>query len=390
MAQALLEGYPTSGRMKTAVDTHLNPVLKTLGMREIRANPDTDKVYAASLDGTQVENWLDDLHAGLVAETPDTETVWGLEKSQSKFLRAITTTLKQAAPGGMAEDYAALVRALPVLTHWVQGMRLAMKMRPAPEDYKRVKEHLAMYVANKLLLWEGSNTWYDNECLYVMGQLHEKWGSLRLVSQEGMEAWQKKLNEVLRLSNSFANAGAIPKDVKRKGQAATDAYMHKRAADKPSSAQWVFEQAMLQQHAYMADTHAAREFLRKQGRVISWQQFVIYWRRYMVCAAMRCRLRARARCGLGCVQVNVEGGTRTTRLGRKAPPLKHVPRAPAGYHAGLLKDHYAYYAPVQLSAADLAENERRYQEREGRRERYAACEAGTKLYELELLDDRTV
>jgi hypothetical protein len=82
----------------------------------------------------------------------------------------------------------------------------------------------------------------------------------------------------------------------------------------------------------------------------------------MVCAAMRCRLRARAKCGLGCVQVNVEGGTRTTRLGRKAPPLKHVPRA-----------------PVQLSAADVAENERRHQEREGRRERYAACEAGRKL-----------
>ena len=32
---------------------------------------------------------------------------------------------------------------------------------------------------------------------------------MRLVSQEGMEAWQKKLNEVLRMGNGFANAGAI-------------------------------------------------------------------------------------------------------------------------------------------------------------------------------------
>ena len=52
-----------------------------------------------------------------------------------------------------------------------------------------------------------------------------------------MEAWQKQLNEVLRMGNGFANAGAVPKKVKRKGKHAVEEYKSKRAADKPSSAQ---------------------------------------------------------------------------------------------------------------------------------------------------------
>ena len=68
-----------------------------------------------------------------------------------------------------------------------------------------------------------------------MARLHEKWGSLRLVSQEGMEAWQKKLNEVLRLSNGYANAGAIPKAIKRQGEKAVKQYMKERGQDRPSA-----------------------------------------------------------------------------------------------------------------------------------------------------------
>eukprot|EP00966_Prymnesium_polylepis_P014522 335261-Prymnesium_polylepis.1 len=102
-----------------------------------------------------------------------------------------------------------------------------------------------------------------------------------------METWQKKLNEVLRLSN------AIPKSVIKKGKAAKEEYLRDRAAGKPSSAQWVFEQAMLQQHSYLADTHKARDQLRSAGRIIDDKRLTVYWQRYMVCAAIRCRLRAR-------------------------------------------------------------------------------------------------
>jgi len=64
---------------------------------------------------------------------------------------------------------------------------LALRYKPLKSDYGEVKKELALYFASKLRHWPGSNTWYDNECLHIIGYLHEKWGSLRLVSQEGME-----------------------------------------------------------------------------------------------------------------------------------------------------------------------------------------------------------
>ena len=55
-------------------------------MREIRANPETDKVYAASMDGTQVEHWIADLCAAF-KKPMDVTTVWGLSTCESAFLR---------------------------------------------------------------------------------------------------------------------------------------------------------------------------------------------------------------------------------------------------------------------------------------------------------------
>ena len=65
--------------------------------------------------------------------------------------------------------YRSLVGSLTVLRLWAEGLGLALKYKPDVEDYSRVKELLALYVAEKLLRWPKSNTWYDNECMYVMG-----------------------------------------------------------------------------------------------------------------------------------------------------------------------------------------------------------------------------
>eukprot|EP00966_Prymnesium_polylepis_P281673 6508647-Prymnesium_polylepis.1 len=139
-AVAPLEDYPKSGRTKTAVDKHLNPALKGLNMREVRSNPDTEKVYPASLDGTQVENWLDDLYDGLVKNDPDVVSEWGLASCESSFLRGVTKAMQDS---NKREDYNEVVRALPVLRYWVQGMRLALRMKPDPDDYVHVQEYLA-------------------------------------------------------------------------------------------------------------------------------------------------------------------------------------------------------------------------------------------------------
>ena len=91
----ILAAYPTDGNMKACVDTHLNPRLATLGMRQIKTNADTKKVYAAAMDGTQVESFVEDLHRGLVEEEPDVEPdSYGLTASKSLFLRGVAKTFE--------------------------------------------------------------------------------------------------------------------------------------------------------------------------------------------------------------------------------------------------------------------------------------------------------
>lgn len=174
-----------------------------------------------------------------------------------------------------------------------------------------------------------------------------------------MEAWQKQLNEVLRMGNGFANAGAVPKKVKRKGKHAVEEYKSKRAADKPSSAQWVYEQSLLKQHAHMRDTVVARDLLQKEKKKVSWDDYSKYWCRYMVCAAMRCRLLARVRMG--------KQRAPTTARERLAVAAAEKPK---GYYKQMLTDYHAYYAPVELTADDLEEDEKRRQERSARRKRW--------------------
>jgi len=274
-AQPLLEAYPNTGAVQEAVNgkrddggLNLNDTLEDIGMGKIRTNADTKEVYAASLDGTDVENWIIDLYAALVNadESHLLEEDWGLMKSKSKF-------------------------------------------KPRTEDYDKVKEELALYFSSKMLLW--------------------------------------------------------PKDVKEAGQAAVDAYMIKRKDAIPSSAQWVYEQAMLQQHAYTHDVLSARDELRREGKLIEWADFVDYWRRYMVCAAMRCRLRARSRRGVGGAVVS----------GKYV--LKQQRPAPAGnLYAKLLADHKAYWASVDeyLTAEDLGDMEKARQQRRLRRLRFCGVE----------------
>ena len=341
-SQDLCEVLPHDGEVESAVKTHLNPTLEEIGIGAIRKNPDTDKCYAFSLDGSTVERFIQNLE--------QEESIQG-----SSFLQAVERTFQELGPS-KAGDLARFKERLGVLRHWRQGFRLALRYKPLEGDYAAVKRELALYFGAKMLTWPESNTWYDNECLYIIGYMHERWGSLRLVSQEGMEAWQKKLNEVLRLGNGFANAGAIPLTVIQAGEAAKCAYMAKRAEDKPSSAKWIYEQAMLQQHAYMNDTIVDMNDLEEQGKKISWMRYVTYWRRYMVCAAMRCRLRARVL-------------RRATRLDAQGASVR---RAPDGLYATLLKEHRDYWADVDmyLSATDLDANELRKQRRRLRQKRY--------------------
>ena len=370
---------PHRARVESLVKNILNPVLRALGMRALSLNPDakTPTLYPISMDGNGVEYWLEDLAAGLVNYTT---AAYGLKSSNSAFLRAVARTYESL---DMSDEYRDFCRSLPMLGHWVNGMRAAMKMKPVVEkdvngnvvrdDYAVVKRELALYVCKKLELWPGRITWYDHMCLSVLGEMMEKWGSLRLVSQEGMEAWQKKLNEILRLNNGFANAGAIPKAIKAQGEGKVKEYMEARAKDKPSPARWVFEQGLIQQHAYLVDVERVRDSLERAGRTCQWQTLVKYWRRYIVCAALRCRLRARMLVGKWQFDAGA-GKIKENRAESRADRLQDRRVTPCRtFYAALLDAHREYFRDVgsELTADDLDEKEKRRQTRRIRRVAYA-------------------
>ena len=178
---ANLANYATRSNVKRAFDEHLNTALGKLGVKKIWKNIETGATGAVSFDGPAVQSWIGDLHAGLVATQPDLQTAWGLKKSESRFLRGLARALEQL---GAVGDYNELLRCLPMLTDYAIGMTSALQMRPTERDYDLVDKHLPRYVVGKLVLWEGSNTWYDNHMLYAVPHMMRQWGSLRLVSQE--------------------------------------------------------------------------------------------------------------------------------------------------------------------------------------------------------------
>lgn len=357
--QALLEKVPTDSAVADAVEKSLNVALKAISLNcEIRTNRDTKKVYPISLDGTAVEKLLDDLDGMLLDKDNnalDLDADWALTASKSKLVAAIAATYKELSDE-WKPAYGRLIAALPMIGHWQRGMSKAMLMRPERGDHELVKEHMALYVVEKLRWLQNTVSWYDAECLYVIGALMEQWGSLRLVSQEGMEAWQKQLNEVLRLSNGYANAGAIPTDVIQKGKAAIALYIAQRASKMPSRPQQVYESALLRQHAFEADVRSQVAVLKREQRSMQHQKLSKYWRRYMVCAAMRCRLRARFRRGELRAQVMV-----------------NAPKPAGDYYTRLLQEYDTWRAtPVAYTANDLTDDEKR-------RQRYAARRAGYRV-----------
>jgi hypothetical protein len=282
---------------------------------------------------------------------------WGLAASDSIFLKGLAKTFKEL---DATDDYEQLLKALPMLRSYAISMRAALKMRPSKDDYALVDKHMRLYALHKALLWPGELTWYDTQLLYAFPELMRKWGSLRLLCQEGMEAWQKVLNDILRLGNGFANVGAIPKSTTAAGEAAVEAYMAKRAADRPNDAHWVYNQATLRQHAEDADVLKQLATLAATpGRCVLWRsEYCVWWSRWMAAARLFAFLRK--------------------KVLRWAPGRAGGPRN-RDYYQALLAAHRRWWAPVELSASDLSPEVARKQAAEKRRARYRALPKAERL-----------
>ena len=210
-------------------------------------------------------------------------------KFKSLFLQAVADTYTALKKDS---DYDQFTKFFPLLKSFAIGLKAAMKMRPTEEDYDLVEYHLPLYALEKAMLWPGSLCWYDNHNIYHVAAMMRKWGSLGLVSQEGMEGWQKVLNQILRMGNGFANAGAIPKAIKEQGPEAVLEYLKQRKEGKVPC-KWVYDQALLKDYANLNSSIDAHHKLDVLPR--AWPYFCKRWTRYEAGTCMVIKIMARVR-----------------------------------------------------------------------------------------------
>jgi hypothetical protein len=133
--------------------------------------------------------------------------------------------------------------------------------------------------------------WYDWQMWSDLPKLFEQVGSLRLLSQEGMEGQQRLNNEISKRSNGWSNAGRIPNAISERtlcaqtagphshhqltlthtgrvrvsaeamGDIAKAAYMRVRAKLKPKPAEWMYQQQLLHFLADADETQSAAKAL---------------------------------------------------------------------------------------------------------------------------------
>ena len=98
------------------------------------------------------------------------------------------------------------------------------------------------------------------------------------ISQEGMEACQKRNNMLMRLGCNFANVGRIPWKVWQAGREAVRAYLDERAAKKKSPQEWLWRRNVLSFFSSFNDAFARVEKCKRERRACDWKtQFSPEW-----------------------------------------------------------------------------------------------------------------
>ena len=185
---------------REVIDTHLNSrVWKDLSMRKLVSCDQKGQLNKVTLNGGEVRS-----------------AIYDLADDNSFLLAAIRTTYsKLATPIDPATIH--LQQWEQTLRHWAKAMRAAYTMKATPEDRRTFREQASYYVISKATLVPEGLVWYDWQLFSLMPNLFDRYESLQLISQEGMEAYQKLNNGLQRNSNNFSNAGAIPEKVKLEG-----------------------------------------------------------------------------------------------------------------------------------------------------------------------------
>ncbi len=246
------------GKDRAKINELLNERLKKMLGKSLIATDQKGQLYKISLNGKQVEDIIVDLLSG-----------------SSEVLSAIRETY---AALSLSEAETNMSEWTKTMEYWAKSMEAAYEMKATAEHRQIFRENIKFYVKSKSAIRPGICNWYDWHLHHTMTQIFDRYESLRAISQEGMEACQRRNNLFMRQSNGFANAGRVPTKIKDLGKAAVDAYKAARKAKLLSPAHWLWLKNMFGFYAKFTDTFERVEKLKREEKTCDWtKEFVPEW-----------------------------------------------------------------------------------------------------------------
>lgn len=257
-----------------AVDAMHEALRKRLSLRKLITVNKEGKLNKPSINGEEVQIIFKDVLSG------DSELI--------KAFRAMYKAMELRPEATKIEQW------VDVLTHWAESMRAAYVMRATQADRDSFRKHAKFYVRAKANIRSGIITWYDWQMFSIMSELFDRFMSLRLISQEGMEACQSRQNMFMRLCHHFANVGRIPRATKELGKAAVLAYMSRRASEKKTPEKWLWLRNVSAFWGNFLEVFENVTELVQKGEECDWEtELVPEWRAFTaICltyAYLRCR-----------------------------------------------------------------------------------------------------
>ena len=241
-------------RDKRIIDGFL-VTLRELKIRDIIQLSEKGELVDVSFNGSDAANlWTD------IAKSAD--------GGNSVFLPALRKVYRDF---GYGVDASKIEGWASVLEHWALAMRAGYELRATHNDRRLFALHARLYVFEKALIDRKLLTWYDWQMFATMPLLFFNIGSLRLIAQEGMEAFQKVNNGLQRHSNNGANVGAKPKWLRLASVPRIVEYMRERAAKMLSPSRWLWGRQLLR---FLSVWHTRLELaqqLAKEGVTIDWK-----------------------------------------------------------------------------------------------------------------------
>ena len=268
-----------SARDKRAINNLNTRVVRELSVRKLITLNEKGALNKVSFNGDEVRILIADLCSG------------------SSVLMEIIKTTYSRLDGAPGDDVTHLAAWLVVMRHWAVAMKAAYQLRATEADRQTFRENVRLYVTAKAEVRPGETTWYDYQLYGRFTKLFDKYKSLMVISQEGMEACQKGNNrerraidpraahctartdkhrphvaELMRMSNNFANGGRVPNSVKENGREAVLAYQDEKRTQKYSPARWLWWRNLFSFMSNAMDVFQRSEKYKKDGHMIDWKE----------------------------------------------------------------------------------------------------------------------